>query len=308
MAKYWTSSKNWTTTINSSTRYLVGSSGGKCNYQTISAGGTKRILQSNGGNGNIFYGNLTVPVPSGSKTFTSSQTWTVPAGVTKVTVFLVGGGGSGAFSDSIGGGGGGAGYTKTATVNTTPGSSISVTVGSGGGARTSWGNGNNGGTSSFGSLCSVGGGQGAQSPLDNDNMGWPRGGNGGSGGGSGMWVDIYTSASYGGSDGSDGDYWKNDNGVRLDGGSGQGTTTRAWGQSGQTLYAGGGGGGGTGNASNPTRGGAGGDGGGGKGGGYASAGTNGTANTGGGGGGTGREAWNKASGAGGSGIVLIKWG
>ena len=35
MAKYWTSSRSWTTTINSSTRYLVGSSGGKCNHLVV---------------------------------------------------------------------------------------------------------------------------------------------------------------------------------------------------------------------------------------------------------------------------------
>ena len=60
MAKLWTSNKTYqsNTTPNSNTKYLVGVSNGKCNYQTISSGQTKRCLISNGNNGNIAYTNI----------------------------------------------------------------------------------------------------------------------------------------------------------------------------------------------------------------------------------------------------------
>ena len=63
MAKLWTGSKTWqgNTTPVAGTKYLVGASGGKCSYQTFSAGQTKRCLVSNGANGNITYQNVTLP-------------------------------------------------------------------------------------------------------------------------------------------------------------------------------------------------------------------------------------------------------
>ena len=88
----------YTTTISTATKYLRRTSTGRNNitWTTIPAGPTYNILQRNGtGRNNILWANLTMPVPSGSKTFTSSGTFTVPAGVTKLTVFCVGGGGSG---------------------------------------------------------------------------------------------------------------------------------------------------------------------------------------------------------------------
>lgn len=63
MAKVWIP-KQWSTANPpaAGARVFVGSGGGKSAYSTISAGQTKRILQSNG-KGNIFFGNVTVPVP-----------------------------------------------------------------------------------------------------------------------------------------------------------------------------------------------------------------------------------------------------
>jgi len=83
--------------------------------------------------------------------FTSSGTFTVPAGVTKLKIICIGGGG-GAASDGKPGGFGG--YAE-GYYTVTSGSSYSVTVGGGGGA------GSNGGTSSFSSLISATGGSGA---------------------------------------------------------------------------------------------------------------------------------------------------
>ncbi|SDB36042.1 Phage tail-collar fibre protein [Pseudomonas sp. NFACC23-1] len=91
--------------------------------------------------------------------------WTVPAGVTKAYVEVVGGGGSGAFggdgSTTIGAGGGGGGGISNRLCTVVPGSVISVTVGAGGAAVTVEGDpGIAGGTSSFGSFCSATGGRG----------------------------------------------------------------------------------------------------------------------------------------------------
>ncbi|MEO8590336.1 MAG: hypothetical protein ABI432_13260, partial [Flavobacteriales bacterium] len=62
-------------------------------------------------------------------TFTTSGTFIVPAGVTSITVELVGAGGSGGGNG--GGGGGGGGYAK-GTITVTPGASIPIVVGAGG--------------------------------------------------------------------------------------------------------------------------------------------------------------------------------
>lgn len=80
--------------------------------------------------------------------FTSSGTFTVPAGVTKVKVTVVGGGGAGGNQTNPGntGGGGGGGYSEKVVTGLSSGSGVSVTVGGAGG------------TSSFGAHCSATGG------------------------------------------------------------------------------------------------------------------------------------------------------
>ena len=82
--------------------------------------------------------------------FTTSGTWTCPAGVTSVTVECWGGGGGGAGSinatDAGGGGGGGGAYAIRTTVSVTPSTPYTITVGSAGsagGSETSGGNGGN---------------------------------------------------------------------------------------------------------------------------------------------------------------------
>ncbi len=108
------------------------------------------------------------------QSFTSSGSFTVPAGVTQCKVTVIGGGGGGggcspSGTNNLGAASGAAGGTAVKYVKgLTPGMVIPVTVGAGGSAgAASNGAGGNGGTSSFGTYCSaIGGGGGAfQSPV-----------------------------------------------------------------------------------------------------------------------------------------------
>ena len=255
-----------------------------------------------------------------AKTFTASQSFTIPAGYTKMDLFAVGGGASG---NSGRGGGGGSGYTKTVKgIAVSSGQSIAVTIGAGG-ARVVNGTKDekdrNAGSASKvvrsgTTLVEAAGGLIATKPGETSN--WifygSAGGSGAGNAGSYVTASNKVNGYPGGADGSGSNY----------GAVGQGTTTRAWGVASGTLYAGGGGGAGD----MFTYGAAGGGGGGGAGGrgGYSeyigdgdyrylsgSPGVAGSANTGGGGGGGGGANGGHTSkhgdgGAGGSGIVLLK--
>ncbi len=221
-------------------------------------------------------GSKVAAIIQGSQTFLSSGTFTVPAGVYELDIFLVGGGGAGGVhNQSPGYGiGGGGGYVRTAKVPVTPGDVWTVTIGAGGIH----------GTYSYGNPTTFVKGATTYSVpygwAGNDSSGWS--GSGGSGGG---WCG--NSAYHGGSDGSQGA-----NSVAPGTNRGQETTTRLWGTPAGTLYAGGGGG------SADAAGGAGGGGAG------SSTGTavSGTANTGGGGGA------GVTPGDGGSGVCIVQWG
>jgi hypothetical protein len=96
------------------------------------------------------------------QSFTSSGTYTKPAGINKIKVYVTGAGGGGGSSgtpSNAGGGGGCSGGTAIEILDATSITTVSVTIGSGGAGGTS-GKGGNGGTSSFGSYCSATGGQG----------------------------------------------------------------------------------------------------------------------------------------------------
>ena len=241
------------------------------------------------------------PTASGRKAFTASGTFTVPSGVRSINIFAVGGGGGCIYgSSTVGGGGGAGGYTayKNA-ISVSPGDQIAVVVGTGGSGGTN----NAGGTSSAtkGGSVLVSAAGGSIKELNSSRR--SCGGNGGSGGGFGNGSGQNT-ARNGGSDGSNG------------GGAGKysnteffgqvhGTTTREFGKSNGTLYAGGGGGGGC-----PLKDyghGYGGAGGGGNGYYLGTGPSAGAAGTGGGGGGCGAASVNVNSGSGGSGAVVITW-
>lgn len=225
-----------------------------------------------------------------------------------VDLFLVGGGGAGGriYSPSYGGGGGGGGYTKTLRKVSVTGS-YQVVIGNGAVASTNSSMGaKQGGASSFGNLASVDGGYSATTTYNGDSA-KISGAKGGSGGGGGMNGDV-TGSGYGigGSDGANGGHGGYSDTA---GGTGQGFTTREFGEETGKLYAGGGGGGNAGTRSNTVF--AGGAGGGGNG-------TNlknrtpagiGANNTGGGGGGGGNSsdlAYGTPGGNGGSGIVCFR--
>ena len=238
----------------------------------------------------------TASTTKGLQTFTESGIFTVPEGVRSIDIFCVGGGGSGGGcgetsqeNPSCAGGGAG-GYTSTKkSYAVTPGQEFAVTIGAGAAAKS--GTGGDGGTTSFGSVVSAKGGYGGIGARQQE----ANGGNGGSGGGGAYSLSkVYP----GGSDGSDGfagmvsQYTDENHKAK-----GQGTTTRAFGETTGTLYAGGGG------ADSNRATGAGGEGGGGSGR------QDGTANTGGGGGGYGSSTTsNPKGGAGGSGICIVRWG
>lgn len=244
-----------------------------------------------------------------STTITGTQSWSIPTGWRSIQIFGVGGGGGGAGGAVNARGGGGGGYTRTSgAISVTPGTSYAIEIGSGGSGGTS-GAGTDGKPTKFGSLFTAPGGQGGRQTTGTT-VDTQSGGNGGSGGGA---QGVYTGGSLdapgtnGASDGGNAasnTYYRQQG--RYLGGTGQGSTTRAWGSSSGTLYAGGGGGGGR----QTEGGGSGGAGGGGRGSSsYTASGTAGTNNTGGGGGG---GAWSNsagrasAGGNGGSGIMIIK--
>lgn len=149
--------------------------------------------------------------PSGNISLTTTGSWTVPAGVTQISVTPTGGGGgaggggsieetdSGLYDTGIdgmcgyyaiyyveltgggGGGGGGAGASSGPTnLSVTPGSNIGYTIGAAGGGGSVGASGSAGGTTTFQTV-SASGGTGGGLGLDGTSGGY--GGSGGSSGG-----------------------------------------------------------------------------------------------------------------------------
>lgn len=126
------------------------------------------------------------------KTFTSSTTWTAPAGVTQVKVEVLAPGGGGATAASSGGpfpspGGGGGEYAAENSNTCVPGNVYTITVGTGGtGGTPGSPNGGNGGNSSFSgtgaTTVTAHGGTGAvHASVPGPNEGTPGAGGTGSG-------------------------------------------------------------------------------------------------------------------------------
>lgn len=222
-------------------------------------------------------------------------------------ILVVAGGGSGGVGH--GGGGGAGGVLLSSGSMVAGGKSIAVVVGSGGtagAASNSSANGVQGGNSQFGCVWALGGGRGGLVFGPGGNGGSGGGGSRGVAGGSGVSVPLQ---GYTGGAGADSSPWL--------GGGGGGASENAKGANGIDggdgvthwgfAYGGGGGGGSEGGTA-----GVGGAGGGGAGrNSAATAAVSGTANTGGGGGGSGTGGGATTygeSGAGGHGIVIVRWG
>ena len=88
--------------------------------------------------GRIYSARMTTSVnlsaASGRSVLTSSGTFTVPANVRHIKVFMIGGGAEGGHSDKTHGGGGGGGYPNTVGIDVSPGQQIGYAVGNGGSA------------------------------------------------------------------------------------------------------------------------------------------------------------------------------
>ena len=265
-------------------------------------------------------------------TTTGASTWTVPQGVTSIDYLVVGGGGGGGGHV---GGGGGAGGVRTGSLAVTPGSSVSLTIGAGGagsiggtfGDCSATNRSKSGSNSILSTITAAGGGGGG-------NWDYCAALNGGSGGGGGTTNNAgagntpLTSPSQG-NNGGGGSGWTGGNYTGGGGGGagsvgtagqanvgGNGGTGVQSGITGVMSYYGGGGGGGvhssTGNGGVTGVAGTGGLGGGGNGNVAVLNGTAGAgqANTGGGGGGAGYQSGTLGSsngGAGGSGIVVVRY-
>lgn len=227
---------------------------------------------------------------NGDVRFLTSGTLVLENSVT-IDAFLVGGGGGGGTYRS---GGGGGGYTKTARkIQLVAGQEYEIVIGEGG-ASVKGSPGETGGTTSAFGYTAKGGAGGGTNATGNR-----KGGTGGSGGGGG--ASTGGKAGAGGSNGGNGGAGSGGSNTSGNGaaGTGQGYTTRAFGEEYGNVYAGGGAGASA-NGNDVTTIVAGGAGGGGN---SAEAGKE---NTGGGGGGGGYVNADGVGGAGGSGIVIIR--
>lgn len=165
----------------------------------------------------------------GSIVFTKSVAWNIPLKYKAkfIDIFVVGGGGGGAYKEedttsSRSYGAGAGGYTNTIKSIELNNQELTFTIGAGSSSNYPGGN-----TYVYYNDTYIQA-NGAQMT----GYGTTSGGSGGSGGGNGHSIN-YSNGCDGGQDGNN----------SPDGGRGQGTTTRAFGEEGNTLYAGGGGGG-----------------------------------------------------------------
>jgi hypothetical protein len=207
-------------------------------------GTANQILGVNAGATALEYKTLPAGGFSNMQVFASSGTFTVPTGVTKAKVTVVGGGGNGSAGTrnaqntgtSVGVGGGGGGASIEIVTGLTPAGTVTVTVG---GAA---------GTSSFGAFCSATGGANANGGINLNSNTRATGGVGSGGdlnirGTAGFIIDGSGTTSFGGNGG---------NSIFGGGGMGatQGSTGSTAGAAGGAYGGGGGGGAGIGSNSN----------------------------------------------------------
>lgn len=277
-------------------------------------------------NGQWFPLNQTKGTNSQTFTATGRSTWTVPTGVYKVSVVVVGAGGGGGGADqtnACGAGGAGGCVIVHRDLTVIPGSVINVAVGTGGAGGTNSGNAGTNGTASRFGMLSTGGASGGNGSTGNGSAFANSSGatvsfptnpgsttytaiSSGNQGGWGTSFGTFLGGAPAGTANST-ELAGGGGGQSADGGSAVAATSAGNGGAGVSIdfsgssvtYGGGGGGG----AYTGKTAGTGGSGGGGAGG-VNAAGTNGSANTGGGGGGASGA---NAGGNGGSGFVGVYW-
>lgn len=212
-------------------------------------------------------GNITLldftadPVEHGSVDITESCSIVVPASITSVDLFGVGGGGSGAATavgstHKAASGGGAGGKTATLLSTNVAGKTLDIVIGAGGESvsdkfpdysndNSSGVNGKSGGDTSISvdgvAILTASGGTYGYASTNGGSTVTVKGGSGGSGGGAAK--PEYASSTVAGNGGSDGGNGYTDGGTTSDSyaGTGQGTTTRAFGESSGELFSGGGG-------------------------------------------------------------------
>jgi hypothetical protein len=152
--------------------------------QTTATGAINALLPSQTGNsGKYLTTNGTaagweVPVGSVVYEYTANNTWTKPSFGSFALVTIWGGGGSGGRNAYATGGGGGACVQRLYRLSELP-SSVAITIGAGGAGRSGNGDGNTGGTTTFGSLLSAYGGAGGDATDNSSTATTLRGGGGG---------------------------------------------------------------------------------------------------------------------------------
>ena len=134
----------------------------------LGAGTSGEFLKTQGAGANPVWASAGGGLQS-VQAFTSSgsHTYTKPAGITKIKVYVTGAGGGGGGSASSytrsSGSGGASGATAIKLIDATSITTVSVTVGAGGTGNSNGNTGQSGGTSSFGAYCSANGGLGGYS-------------------------------------------------------------------------------------------------------------------------------------------------
>lgn len=158
---------------------------GSTTYTLPSADGSNGQTLTTNGSGTLSWataGGSSSPIPTPDiKTTGTSATWTIPAGVTKVKVTMIGGGGGGGGANgctfAVGSGGGAGGYSVVYLTGLTAGNTITYTVGAGGAAASSGGSTSiSSGTQTITTVTCTGGGGGSSSAFNGGAGGTATGG------------------------------------------------------------------------------------------------------------------------------------